>query len=32
MTLDGWILLIISWSAILSLFTFCLARTLRRKT
>lgn len=31
MTLGGWILLVISWAAILGLLTFCLARTLKKR-
>jgi len=31
MTLGGWILLIVSWSAILTLLVFCFTLTLRRK-
>ena len=29
MTAAGWIFMIVSWTAILGLFTFCLTRTLR---
>jgi hypothetical protein len=31
MTLAGWIFFSLSWLVILSLFTFCLSRTLRSK-
>jgi len=31
MRLDGWLFMIISWSAILALFFFSMVRTLREK-
>lgn len=31
MQLDGWIFMILSWAGILSVFFFCLVRTLRSK-
>jgi hypothetical protein len=32
MTTIGWAFLVISWGSILSLATFCFARTLKKKT
>lgn len=29
MTLSGWLFMIVSWAAILGMFTFCMSRTLR---
>ncbi len=32
MTIGGWVSIAVSWTAILVLFTFCLSRTLKKKS
>jgi hypothetical protein len=32
MTLEGWVFIVVSWTAILALCAFCLARMFRKKS